>query len=102
MNQQDASQPLNRYKKQMIYHRDSLGRFARDVFQFGNLPTEIQVLILIKAAVSRRLSGQSFGEVYDALAPVSQPWRKCISAPWFHEQIRQQAYQKGELDILRI
>jgi len=97
MNQQDASQLLrpNRYKKQNIYSRDSLGRFSRDVFQFGNLPTEIQEMILLKAAVTSHLSSKKLGATYKMLASVSQAWKEMTSRPTFQQRVKRQAYRKG-------
>jgi len=102
MNTQHAFRQPNPPKKSRTHDRDEHGKFARLATRFCDLPTEIQVLILIKAAVTSRLSGETFGEVYEALAPVSKLWKELIRAPWFYDQVRQQAYQKGELGIFRI
>jgi len=64
------------------------------VFQFGSLPREIQVMILLKAAVTCK----TLRQVYVDLAWVSHAWREMIYDRWFDEQIKQQAYEKGQLD----
>jgi len=83
MNAQQAMRPHNHLRKCETNNRDEREQVVPRTFPYSDLPTEIQVLTLIKAVVSRRLSGKTFGDVYDALAPVSQLWRAVISAPWF-------------------
>jgi len=95
MDEQHAWRPPNRFKKRRMFTRDANGQFTHHVFQFGSLPTELQVIILLKAAVTRRLLSKSFEEVFETFGSVSPVWKEMIDCAWFEEKVKQQAIQKG-------
>jgi len=90
------------YRLPNLFRRVFRGIFNRDVqgqFEFGSLPRELQEMILLKAAVTRRLSCRTSCSLYRDLALFSHAWSEMISDPWFDEQVKQKAYQRGQLDI---
>jgi len=74
-----------------VFNRDASGPF-----EFGSLPRELQEMILLKVAVTRRLSCWISRPLYRDLALVSHAWSEMISDPWFDKQVIQQAYQRGQ------
>jgi len=99
MNEQTVQQPHDRFKKSKVYTRDMYGRFTRRLFEFDCLPMEVQTMILLKAAVTHRLSGKTFDHVYRNIESVSGRWKDIVREPWFDEKVKQEVFRKGTLNI---
>ena len=91
--------PVNRAvkgKRQRVCAcRDECECFVRRTFNIEHLPIELQEMILIEAAVTRRIAGDTMDEVKRILASVCSAWREIVSAERFNDRVQEIACLRG-------
>ena len=75
-----------------FYGRNVHGRFASRTFNFLDLPTELQGKILVEAAVTKILAGETMDEVKEGLETASP---EIVKSQWFSSRVQQLAFLRS-------
>ena len=64
-------------------------------FNIEHLPIQLQNMILIEAAVTRRIAGDTMDRVKEILGSVCPAWSERVSAEGFTDRVQEIAFLRG-------